>query len=100
MGSPVTLKGHMHICPMVDPGPRPHVGGAVISTAQSFVRVNGVPISTAGDKCLCTGVPATSDSITGGSSIVKINGRKISRVGDNCSHGGRLVQGVTWLKSN
>lgn len=32
----VTLKGHMHFCPMVAPGPRPHVGGPVVSTAQSF----------------------------------------------------------------
>lgn len=100
MGLPIALKGHMHICPRVDPGPRPHIGGPVISTAQSFVKVNGVPVATVGDKCLCTGVPTTSDSIVGGSSIVRINGRKISRISDTCSHGGRLVQGVPWLKSD
>lgn len=97
MGKPVTLKGQMHVCPMVDPGPRPHVGGPVQTTGQSFVKVNGVPIATVGDKCLCTGVPTTA-AITGGSSVAKINGKKIARLTDTCEHGGRLVQGVSWLK--
>ena len=97
MGKPVTLKGQMHVCPMVDPGPRPHVGGPVKSTSQSFVKVNGIPIATVGDKCMCTGVPTTA-AITGGSSVAKINGKKIARVADTCEHGGRLVQGVRWLK--
>lgn len=96
VGRPVTLKGHMHICPMVDPGPRPHVGGPVVSTQQSFVCVEGVPISTVTDKCACTGVPTTA-AITGGSSVATINGKKVARLGDACEHGGRLVQGITWL---
>jgi uncharacterized Zn-binding protein involved in type VI secretion len=98
MGQPVSLKGHMHICPMVDPGPRPHVGGPVKSTGQNFLKVNGVPIATVGDKCLCTGVAPKTATITGGSSVAKINGKKIARVGDTCQHGGRLVQGAPWLK--
>ncbi|MEP7455224.1 PAAR domain-containing protein [Phyllobacterium sp. SB3] len=93
---PVTLKGHMHTCPMVDPGPRPHVGGPVVSTGQSFVKVNGIPIATVTDKCLCSGVPTTA-AITGGSSVAKIDGKKIARVTDSCEHGGKLVQGESWL---
>lgn len=95
-GRPVALKGHMHVCPMVDPGPRPHVGGPVVSTGQTFVTVNGVPIATVGDKTLCSGVP-TKAGITGGSSVAKIGGKKIARMGDACEHGGRLTQGVPWL---
>ncbi|WP_145640256.1 PAAR domain-containing protein [Neorhizobium alkalisoli] len=95
-GMPVTLKGHMHVCPMVDPGPKPHVGGRVSSTQQSFVCVEGVPIATVADKCTCTGVP-TKAGITGGSSVANIGGRKIARFGDACEHGGRLVQGVPWI---
>ncbi|WLS05199.1 PAAR domain-containing protein [Shinella oryzae] len=94
---PVSLKGHMHVCPACDPGPRPHIGGPVVSTRQAFVTVNGIPIATVGDTCLCTGVP-TTDTITGGSSIATIDGRKIARVGDPCGHGGRLVQGEAWLR--
>ena len=96
VSSPVALKGHMHVCPMVDPGPRPHIGGPISSTSQSFVCVEGVPIATVHDRCICTGVPTTA-GITGGSSIVKINGKKVARLGDPCEHGGRLVQGVPWL---
>ncbi|MBY4611381.1 PAAR domain-containing protein [Rhizobium sp. 9T] len=96
VGRPVTLKGHMHVCPMVDPGPRPHVGGPVSSTSQSFVCVEGVPIATVGDRCTCTGVPTTA-GVTSGSSIANIGGKKVARFGDACEHGGRLVQGVPWL---
>ncbi len=96
-GRPVTLKDHMHICPMVDPGPKPHIGGPVISTQQNFVTVDGVPIATVGDSLLCTGVPTTSDRITSGSSVASIQGKKIARLGDSCAHGGKLVEGVSWI---
>jgi uncharacterized Zn-binding protein involved in type VI secretion len=96
MGLPVSLKGHMHTCPMVDPGPRPHVGGPVVQTGQNFVCVDGVPIATVSDRCACTGVPTTA-GIVGGSSMASINGKKIARLGDACEHGGRLVQGVPWI---
>jgi uncharacterized Zn-binding protein involved in type VI secretion len=95
VSQPITLRGHMHVCPMVDPGPKPHAGGPVSSTAQSFVCVDGVPIATVGDKCTCTGVP-TAAGMTSGSSVAKIGGRPIARL-DACEHGGRLVQGVPWL---
>lgn len=97
MGQPVALKGHMHVCPMVDPGPKPHIGGPITSTQQTFVTVEGVPIATVGDSLLCTGVPTTSDKITTGSSVASIARKKISRLGDACAHGGKLVQGVSWI---
>ncbi len=97
MSKPVTLLTHMHVCPMVDPGPRPHVGGPVVSTGQKFVCVEGVPIATVGDACTCTGVPTTA-TITGGSSIASINGKKVARMGDACQHGGKLVQGIPWIR--
>jgi uncharacterized Zn-binding protein involved in type VI secretion len=98
-GRPVSLKGHNHTCPACDPGPKPHVGGPVTSTQQSFVTVDGIPVATVGDTCLCTGVP-TDDTITGGSSLVSIEGKKIARFGDPCGHGGKLVQGTSWITSD
>lgn len=95
-GKQVSLLGHMHVCPMCDPGPRPHIGGPVVITTQTFVTVGGIPIATVGDKCLCTGVPAM-DPISGGSSVANINGRRVARIGDPCSHGGKLTQGVSWI---
>lgn len=93
---PVALKGHMHVCPQIDPGPKPHVGGPVVSTSQNFVEINGIPIATVGSKCMCTGMPGTA-AITGGSSFAKIAGQKVARLGDACEHGGRIVQGEMWF---
>ncbi len=59
--------------------------------------MEGVPVATVGDSLLCTGVPTTSDKITGGSSVAKIEGKRIARIGDSCAHGGTLVQGVPWI---
>ena len=95
-GKPVVLRGHHHICPMVDPGPKPHVGGPVISTGQTYVTVDGIPVATVTDSTLCSGVPTTA-AITSGSSIAKIDGKKVARLGDSCEHGGKLVQGVPWI---
>lgn len=91
MGKPISTIGHNHVCPRVDPGPKPHVGGPVI-TGQNFVRINGIPVTTVGDKTLCTGMPGP-DPITSGSGIAKINGKPIARIGDSTSHGGKIVQG-------
>jgi uncharacterized Zn-binding protein involved in type VI secretion len=78
VGQPITLRGHMHVCPMVDPGPKPHFGGPVSSTAQSFVCVDGVPTATVGDKCTCTGVP-TAAGITSGRRLPRsVAGRSLA----------------------
>ena len=87
---PISLLGHTHACPAIDPGPRPHVGGPCISAGQSHVKVNGIPIAVEGGSCLCTGVPTTASNQKG-SSNVKINGKGIMRIGDATSHGGKMV---------
>lgn len=91
MGMPIAHIGHNHVCPMIDPGPKPHVGGPVI-TGQAFVRINGIPVAVVTDKCLCTGMPGP-DQIVTGSGIARINGKPIARIGDTTSHGGKIVQG-------
>jgi uncharacterized Zn-binding protein involved in type VI secretion len=83
----------MHACPAVDAGPRPHVGGPAVSSGQSTVKVNGIPVLIEGSgKCLCTGVPTTTGT-SKGSSRVKINGKGIMRMGDTTAHGGKMVTG-------
>ena len=96
MPKPVTLLGHAHTCPAVDPGPKPHIGGPVIAPGQGFVTVGGVPVAVKGGTTLCSGVPTTA-GITAGSSIVTIEGRPVARQGDGCEHGGTLAQGVSWV---
>ncbi len=94
MSSHVSLKGHNHLCPMVEPGPKPHVGGP-ISQTQTLVTVEGVPVAVVGDTCTCmVGGP---DTISGGSLIVFIEGKAVARIGDPTAHGGRIVEGLGWF---
>lgn len=99
MSKPVALIGHMHVCPQVDPGPKPHVGGPVIGAGQTLVRFNGVPLAVEGGECMCTGIPGP-DRMTQGSGVVRINGRGVMRVGDQTAHGGKIVTGVPGLTSD
>ncbi len=99
MPKPISLVGHMHVCPKVDPGPRPHVGGPIVDAGQSFVKYNGVPVAIESGKSLCTGVPAT-DALQKGSNLAKINGKSIMRIGDSTSHGGKIVAGVPVFRSD
>jgi uncharacterized Zn-binding protein involved in type VI secretion len=90
MAKPIALIGHYHVCPKVEPGPVPHVGGPVIS-GQSHVTVNGQPVACVGDKLMCqVGGP---DVITQGASGLTINGKPVARQGDSTAHGGVIVQG-------
>lgn len=74
---------------MVDPGPKPHVGGPIVSGAPN-VLISGQPAARIGDMCTCIGPP---DVITGGSSKVIIAGSPAARLGDGTAHGGMIVAG-------
>jgi uncharacterized Zn-binding protein involved in type VI secretion len=78
-----------HTCPMVNPGPVPHVGGPV-SSGSPDVNVGYIPAARVGDSLVC--VPAT-DKISRGSANVNINGKQAARIGDPTVHGGVIVVG-------
>jgi uncharacterized Zn-binding protein involved in type VI secretion len=82
--------GDMHVCPMVDPGPKPHVGGPVMPPGTPTVLIGGMPAAVVGDKCTCAGAP---DSIVKGSGTVMIGGKPAARMGDSTAHGGSIVAG-------
>lgn len=88
---PAARLGDMHTCPMVNPGPVPHVGGPVVGPGAATVLIGGQPAAKVGDLLVCTGPP---DSIVKGSSTVFIMGMPAARMGDNTSHGGVIVQGL------
>lgn len=94
---PLAILGMMHVCPVIDPGPKPHVGGPIISAGQSHVKFNGIPWAVDSGKCLCTGKPG-DDPHSQGSGKVKINGKGVMRIGDSTSHGGKIVTGVPVIK--
>lgn len=87
---PAARLGDMHTCPLVNPGPVPHVGGPVSGPCVPNVLIGGVPAATVGDMCVCVGPP---DSIAVGSTTVTIGGKPAARLGDMTSHGGVIVAG-------
>ena len=89
MGKPAARISDMHVCPKVNPGPSPHVGGPV-AAGSGNVLIGGLPAARTGDMAVCVGPP---DSISQGSGSVMINGKPAARMGDSTSHGGKVVAG-------
>lgn len=81
----------MHVCPKVEPGPVPHVGGPTTS-GEPTVLIGFQPAARVGDSLLCVG-PGVMDSISQGEPTVIIGGKPAARLGDGTSHGGMLVAG-------
>ncbi|MBK8941566.1 MAG: PAAR domain-containing protein [Polyangiaceae bacterium] len=79
----------MHTCPMVNPGPVPHVGGPEISGSPNVIT-GFMPQGRVGDSLIC--VPAI-DKIAAGSPTVLVNNMQAARLGDPTVHGGRIVAG-------
>lgn len=80
----------MHVCPMVNPGGVPHVGGPVLPPGAPTVLIGGLPAACVGDMLVCTGPP---DSIVMGSATVLIGGKPAARMGDSTAHGGTIALG-------
>ena len=79
----------MHTCPMVDPGPKPHVGGPIVVGAPT-VMIGYLPAARVSDTCICVGPP---DTISKGSTTVMITNLQAARIGDQTAHGGVIVAG-------
>ena len=88
---PAARIADMHTCPMVDPGPKPHVGGPVTGPGVATVLVGGMPAAVVGDMLVCVGPP---DTIVKGSATVLIGGKPAARIGDLTAHGGVIVAGL------
>src|SRR6476620_6425869 len=82
--------GDMHVCPLSNPGPVPHVGGPILPPGAPTVLIGGMPAACVGDMCVCTGPP---DTIAMGSSTVLVGGKPAARIGDSTAHGGTIVAG-------
>lgn len=78
-----------HLCPKVEPGPVPHVGGPVIS-GEPTVMIGFMPAARVGDTLVCVGPP---DAVSAGEPTVVIGNKDAARIGDPTEHGGRVVQG-------
>jgi uncharacterized Zn-binding protein involved in type VI secretion len=80
---------------MVEPGPKPHVGGVVQPKGDPTVLIANQPAARQGDSCACMG---PTDMITTGAATVLIGGAPAARVGDTTAHGGSIVAGCPTVK--
>ena len=90
MRKPAARLGDQHTCPIVDPGPKPHVGGPITGPCAATVLVGGIPLAQVGSSATCAGPP---DAVASGSATVRAEGRSASRLGDSTAHGGVIVAG-------
>lgn len=86
---PAARISDMHTCPMVDPGPKPHVGGPIVS-GSSDILIGGMPAARVTDKAVCAG---PTDVIVKGSGTVLLNALPAARIGDQTAHGGVIITG-------
>jgi uncharacterized Zn-binding protein involved in type VI secretion len=87
---PAARLGDMHTCPMVSPGPVPHVGGPILPPCAPTVIVGFMPQARMTDMCVCVGPP---DTIMKGSTTVLVGHLPAARMGDPTVHGGVIVTG-------
>lgn len=90
-GKPAARVGDAHTCPMVDPGPMPHLGGPVLPPGAPTVLIGGKPAARMGDTVACAGL--ATDSIQGGAFPVSIERNPAARMSDKTAHGGVIVTG-------
>ena len=94
---PAARISDMHTCPMVSPGPVPHVGGPILPPGAPTVLIGKLPAARMGDMCTCVGPP---DTIIKGSMKVMIGGKPAARMGDQTAHGGVIVAGYPLVMIN
>ena len=87
---PAARVTDMHTCPMVSPGPVPHVGGPILPPGAPTVLIGFMPAARVTDMCVCVGPP---DMIAKGSATVLIGNLPAARMGDTTVHGGVIVVG-------
>lgn len=88
---PAARVGDLHVCPMVNPGGAPHVGGPISGPGAATVLIGGMPAARATDMAVCAGPP---DVLLPGSSTVLIAGLPAVRQGDSTGHGGSVAAGL------
>lgn len=86
---PAARISDLHTCPMVNPGPVPHVGGPVCMGSPNVI-IGFMPAARVGDTAVCVGPP---DVIAKGSATVMIGFMPAARLGDNTAHGGVITVG-------
>lgn len=85
---PAARVSDLHMCPKVEPGPVPHVGGPILPAGEPTVLIGFMPAAREGDKATCVGPP---DKIAKGEPSVLIGNKPAARLGDPMEHGGVIT---------
>ena len=88
---PAARVSDLHVCPLVNPGGVPHVGGPITGPGAATVLIGGLPAARASDMAVCVGPP---DVLLPGSATVLIAGQPAVRLGDTTAHGGTVAGGL------
>ena len=83
---PAARNGDQTACPLVEPGPTPHVGGALSHDGAGTIAIEGKAAITVGDTAACKVGPP--DSVKKGSGSVFFYGKPAARRTDAMVHGG------------
>lgn len=92
---PAARVSDIHVCPLIDPGPKPHVGGPIRSPGEPTVLIGFMPAAREKDPCDCNGPP---DVIQQGAPTVLIGGQPAARIGDPTAHGGAIMAGCPTVR--
>src|SRR3954471_560250 len=84
----------MHVCPKVEPGPVPHVGGPILPAGEPTVLIGFMPAARKGDAVVCLDL----DTIKEGASTVLIGNKPAARKGDGTAHGGVIILGFPTVR--
>jgi uncharacterized Zn-binding protein involved in type VI secretion len=87
---PAARVSDMQTCPMMNPGPVPHVGGPILPPGEPTVLIASMPAARLSDMATCVGPPNT---IAKGEPAVLIGGKPAARLSDTMAHGGAIVAG-------
>lgn len=87
---PAARVTDMHVCPKIEPGPVPHVGGPLLPAGEPTVLIGFLPAIRKDDMAICMGPP---DKVIKGSPTVLIGNKQAARLGDAMEHGGVIVVG-------
>jgi uncharacterized Zn-binding protein involved in type VI secretion len=92
---PAARVGDNHLCDAVEPGPVPHVGGAILPLCAPLCLTGGQNQARLSDLALCVGL---FDVIAMGAVTVLVHGLPASRIGDSTAHGGVIVGGFEMVE--
>jgi len=91
MRFPAARVSDLTVCPIILPGPVPHVGGPIIPPCCPTVLTGGMPQARVTDIAICAG-GGPAQIVTGAWNVL-VGNLPAARLTDMTNHGGKIVTG-------